>query len=53
MYSSGNLDFAISAVKWLSNRPAGIEIRSKALDADALRSPTRARCGCSPCWWWR
>jgi len=39
MYSSGNLDFAISAVKWLSNRPAGIEIRSKALDADALRIP--------------
>ncbi len=39
MYSSGNLDFAVSAVKWLSNRQAGIQIRSKALNADVLKIP--------------
>lgn len=39
MYSSGNLDFAVNAVKWLSNRETGIQIRSKALNADVLKIP--------------
>jgi len=39
IYSSSNLDFAMNAVKWLSNHQTGIQIRSKALNADALEIP--------------
>jgi hypothetical protein len=40
MYSSSNLDFAVSAVKWLSgNRTTGIQIRSKTLTAEVLNIP--------------
>ncbi len=39
MYSSGNLDFTVGAVKWLSNRETGIQVRSKALRADVLAIP--------------
>ena len=39
MYSSSNLDFAMNAVKWLSNHQTGIQIHSKALNPDALQIP--------------
>jgi ABC-2 type transport system permease protein len=39
MYSSGNLDFSVNAVKWLTGQKTGIQIRSKALNAEALRIP--------------
>jgi len=39
MYSSSNLDFAVSAVKWLSGHRAGLNIRSKSLNADVLKIP--------------
>jgi hypothetical protein len=38
-YSSSNLDFAMNAVKWLSGQKAGIQIRSKSLNADVLKIP--------------
>jgi ABC-2 type transport system permease protein len=39
MYSSSNLDFSVNAVKWLSGHQTGIQIRSKALNADVLQIP--------------
>jgi len=39
MVSSGNLSFAVGAIKWLSGQQAGIQIRSKALTSDALQIP--------------
>ncbi len=39
MYSSSNLDFSVNIVKWLSNQQTGVQIRSKALNADVLKIP--------------
>ena len=39
MYSSGNLDFSVNAVKWLTGQKTGIQIRSKALNAEVLHIP--------------
>jgi hypothetical protein len=39
MYSSGNLNFTISAVNWLSNWETGVHVRSKALRANVLAIP--------------
>lgn len=39
MYSSGNLDFSVNTVKWLTGQKTGIQIRSKALNAEMLRIP--------------
>ncbi len=39
MYSSGNLDFSVNTVKWLTGQKTGIQIRSKALNSEMLRIP--------------
>jgi ABC-2 type transport system permease protein len=39
IYSSANLDFSVSAIQWLANRQPGIQVRSKALGANALEIP--------------
>lgn len=39
MYSSGNLNFTLSAVKWLTNWETGVHVRSKTLRANVLSIP--------------